>query len=84
MNRLLSGALALVLTVAGVLSPVALSQQLDRFSVGVASSTDKQHFFPSRRIDADAVGTSCGTNRIGETTVATVCRSSSCSPMESR
>jgi predicted aspartyl protease len=77
MNRLLSGALALVSAAASVLSPVALSRQLDSFSVGVAASTYKQRFFagagdPRARIVVDAADAGCGTNRIGETTVATV------------
>src|SRR5271154_5296273 len=78
MNRLLSGALAAALTSAAacVSSPVASSQQLDRPSVGVVASIHKQRLFagpgdPGQRIYAGA-STGCSTNRIGETTVATV------------
>src|SRR5271163_2086724 len=79
MNRLLSGSLAAALASATACasSPVALSQQLDEFSVGVVASTYKQHSLagvgdPRARIIVDAAGAGCGTNRIGETTVATV------------
>jgi predicted aspartyl protease len=82
MDRLLGGALATALVSATAYagdtsSFVALSGQLDRFSASVAASTYKQQLSAeasdrSWRVIVHAADARCGTNRIGETTVATV------------
>jgi hypothetical protein len=75
MDRLLGGVLAtaLVSATAYVGDPssfVALSGQLDRFSIGAAASTYKQQPFAeasdrSQRVIVHAADARCGTSRIG-------------------
>jgi predicted aspartyl protease len=82
MNRLLSSALAAGLASAAASvghpwSSIALSQPLDRSSVGVVASAYQPHSplaagDPGRRFAANAAAAGCSANRLGEITVATL------------
>jgi predicted aspartyl protease len=82
MNQLLSSALVTGLASAAAsvgfpASSIAFAQQLDRSSLGVVAGSHEPRFSstavdPGRPFVADAAGTGCGTNRIGEISVATL------------
>jgi predicted aspartyl protease len=82
MKRLLNSVLATGLASAAAsvglpTSSIALAQQLDRSSLGVVAGSHQPRFStatvgPGRRFVADAAGTDCSANRIGEIRVATL------------